>query len=261
MKRRSGNDERREGRIEASVGEEPGADRRGEEHRHPPSEHRERLRDEIARGRAIRSPVDTGGGGHPDDCTARSGRRQWAIAASTSEAWRSGGNTGYQTRSMRPSRWSQLSRASRTCPAMVRVGSRSASVSDACRVAQHREGQVQPLGELALVGGLLRAQSEEAHAVLAELRGEVPEGAGLGSAAPRSGDEVPVRGERRLARLAGPRIGEHHRAAPDGRQVDLLTRGGLERDGGNVRAGEVPRPPVVHRDGEGPAGGSDRSEQ
>ena len=54
-------------------------------------------------------------------------------------------------------------------------------------VAQHREGEVEPLGQLTLVRGLLGAQAEDASAEDAEVLRQVAEGAGLGSAAAGAG--------------------------------------------------------------------------
>jgi len=132
---------------------------------------------------------------------------------------------------MRPSRWSQLSRASSTSPP-----------------TENGERKVKPLGELALVRRLLGAQAEDLDAELPEVPGEVAEGAGLGRAAPRSGDEVPVLHERRLARLSGARIGEDDGAAGDGREVDPLAGRPLQWEGRHCKTGQVPGATIVDGD-------------
>ena len=86
-------------------------------------------------------------------------------------------------------------------------------------IGQDRERQMQPLGGLALIIGVLGRQAEQVrHAQRFELGEMVAKAAGLRRAAARAGDVVPAR--RQIdARHAGARIDVKHgaavQAAPD----------------------------------------------
>ena len=86
-------------------------------------------------------------------------------------------------------------------------------------VAQHREGQVKPLGHLALVIGRLGAECDDPNAELRELGVRVAERAGLRSASAGAGDLVPP-GWQLLVRTAGAGVAEENRATVELVQAD-----------------------------------------
>ena len=161
----------------------------------------------------------------------------------------SGGKTGYQTRSIAPSPITSVNRREQRLAGDLE--GRQARAPGSARGPRRRGSgrAVEPLGELALVVGVLGREPEHgARAGREQVGVVVAKGARLGRAAAGAGDQVPVVGQQRLARAPGPRVGVDDRAARRARRARRLEPSvAASSTGGSARAREVVGGAVVDR--------------